>query len=102
HPIHIAATGESGSLVVQVKNQGTIIPPSSLQSIFNPLVQLAKGHESDHRPATSLGLGLFIAREITEAHDGTIAVESSEKEGTTFTVRLPREPSHKAQAGSAS
>jgi sigma-B regulation protein RsbU (phosphoserine phosphatase) len=38
----------------------------------------------------SVGLGLFIVREIAKAHSGTIDVRSSEPEGTTFTLTLPR------------
>jgi signal transduction histidine kinase len=37
-----------------------------------------------------LGLGLYIVREVINAHGGTIQVESSLESGTTFTVRLPR------------
>jgi phosphoserine phosphatase RsbU/P len=37
-----------------------------------------------------LGLGLFIVGEITRAHGGTVDVSSTNEEGTTFTVRLPR------------
>jgi signal transduction histidine kinase len=42
------------------------------------------------RPAGSTGLGLYICRQIAQAHGGVISVESSDKEGTTFTVILPR------------
>ena len=66
-----------------------MILPESLGSIFRPLVQLPAEGE-DERPRTSLGLGLFIAREIAEAHGGGIAVNSTEANGTTFTVELPR------------
>ena len=37
-----------------------------------------------------LGLGLHIARAVAVAHDGTISVASTSKNGTVFTVRLPR------------
>ena len=40
-------------------------------------------------PAGNLGLGLYIAELIVTAHKGSIVVESSEEEGTTFTVHLP-------------
>ena len=56
--------------------------------IFKPLIQLPAG-EDDTRPRTSLGLGLFVAREIALSHGGSIDVKSNELEGTTFTVRLP-------------
>ena len=41
-----------------------------------------------HRPG-SIGLGLYIAREVARSHGGTIDVTSSAEAGTTFTVRLP-------------
>jgi len=54
------------------------VPPEALQVIFNPLVQFAKSKSAPHeRPSTSLGLGLFIAREIVLAHGGTIDVTST-------------------------
>jgi PAS domain S-box-containing protein len=46
-----------------------------------------------------LGLGLYIARQIIEAHGGDIQVESASGAGTTFTVRVPLEPSPVAPAG---
>lgn len=74
-----------------VKNRGTPIPPDAMQVIFNPLVQLPTKESAPHeRPATSLGLGLHIAREIVAGHGGTISVTSSAEEGTAFTVLLPR------------
>lgn len=90
-PVMIVARGEPDAVIVQVKNRGPVIPPESLQTIFDPLVQLAGNKEQQVRPSTSLGLGLFIASEITKAHGGTINVESNERSGTVFTVRLPRE-----------
>ncbi|MES2072999.1 MAG: sensor histidine kinase [Pseudomonadota bacterium] len=89
-PVTILASGELDAIIVQVRNLGPVIPPESLQAIFNPLVQLAIEGQGEDRPSTSIGLGLFIAREITVAHGGNIHVESNERSGTVFTVRFPR------------
>lgn len=88
--VTLSLLGEAERLVVGVKNRGPVIPPNAVQAIFNPLVQLATGEAFEERPPTSMGLGLFIAREITDAHGGAISVTSTEKDGTTFTVKLPR------------
>ena len=90
HPVTIIVRGDQDEVVVQVKNRGPLIPSEFLQAIFNPLVQLSVGAQQEGRPSTSLGLGLFIAREITAAHGGTIEAESSAASGNVFTVRLPR------------
>lgn len=68
-----------------------MIPAAAFRSIFDPMVQLA--NVGGRRPATSMGLGLFIARQVVEAHGGTIAVSSTEKDGTTFTAAFPRKRS---------
>lgn len=89
-PVSFSAQGETETIIVQVKNSGRPILPESLQVIFNPLVQLSNESNADPHITSSLGLGLFIAREIVEGHGGTIEAESSEMEGTVFTVRVPR------------
>jgi len=83
--------GREGDKVrLVVHNGGPPIPPEALQVIFNPLVQVAKSKSEPHeRPSTSLGLGLYIAREIVLAHGGTIEVSSTTEAGTALTVRLP-------------
>ncbi|MDQ2989730.1 MAG: HAMP domain-containing histidine kinase [Pseudomonadota bacterium] len=88
-PVALRARAAGAAVIIDVTNHGKVILPESLQSIFRPLIQLpAEG--GDERPRTSLGLGLFIAREIAMAHRGTIEVSSTEQRGTTFTVTLPR------------
>lgn len=89
-PVTISAKGEPEAIIVTVKNLGPVIPSQSLAAIFTPLIQLTVEGQAHGRPPTSLGLGLFIAREITEAHGGTITVVSNEAAGTVFTVGLPR------------
>jgi len=91
-PITLSASGgRQETITIRVKNYGNPIPPESLQVIFDPLVQVSSnGSESDSYRSTSLGLGLFIAREIVEGHNGTIEANSSENGGTVFTIEIPR------------
>ncbi len=92
-PVTLTADSEADAIVLKVCNLGDPIAPEALRSIFEPLVQ-AQGVNSElhERSKTSLGLGLFIVREIVLAHGGTITVESSIAAGTVFTIRLPRAP----------
>lgn len=87
--IEAVATGDGNR--VCITNRGNVIPDAALRAIFKPLVQLSDSEPSDTRPQTSLGLGLFIAREIAEGHGGKVTVRSDEIAGTTFTVELPRD-----------
>ena len=84
-PISVIADGKEKEVVIAVKNEGPLIPPAHLTTIFDALVR--HGGEDG---STSLGLGLYIAREIVNAHHGTISVTSTTEGGTTFTIRLPR------------
>jgi signal transduction histidine kinase len=91
-PVQITLRSLPAELELRVHNGGEPIAPEALPMIFDPMVRLAR--TADHDPArqTSLGIGLYIARTIVEAHGGTITVSSSEHEGTTFAVHLPRWP----------
>jgi signal transduction histidine kinase len=89
-PVVLVLESDIDRVTVIVRNKGTPIPPDAMQVIFNPLVQVAtQASEPHERPATSLGLGLYIAREIVSKHGGHIAVTSSLEEGTAFLVQLP-------------
>jgi signal transduction histidine kinase len=89
-PITLSARGEADIVAIDVMNQGPTIPADALQVIFNPLVQVRSEHTGSTDPLpTSLGLGLFIAKEIVTGHGGTLRVESS-PEGTVFAIKLPR------------
>jgi len=92
-PIELSARENNGQVIIQVKNWGVPIPPDMMQVIFDPLVQIPAIEAEPHeRPATSLGLGLYIACEIVTAHLGKIGVTSSKENGTAFTIRLPKPP----------
>ena len=89
--IGVCAVGSTDEVVVQVSNRGEPIPAKALHSIFDPLVQIPSSKSEPHaHPYTSMGLGLYIAREIVNRHGGTITVASTAEAGTVFTVRLPR------------
>jgi signal transduction histidine kinase len=85
HPVELRWHRTDGHLLVEVTNQGAPIPEALLPSIFEPF---RLGEQSEHRK-TSLGLGLFITRQIVRAHGGDVSVRSSEAEGTTFAFRVP-------------
>lgn len=89
-PVSLAAHGDADAVFVSVKNLGRPIPPASLKTIFEPLVQGSQTESETDLARGSIGLGLFIVREIVRGHKGTIDVASSEASGTMFTVRLPR------------
>lgn len=90
-PVVMQVAGDAEAVTVQVQNRGSTIPREAWESIFQPLVQMPHDSSPDRNVTrTSLGLGLFVAREIAVLHHGTIAVESDEARGTIFTVRLPR------------
>jgi signal transduction histidine kinase len=86
-PITVRVVDEGDAVTLSVHNAGPPISAETLPSIFEPFRRGTR-HQTDR--TESLGLGLFIATEIVRAHAGQIDVRSSEAEGTTFTVRLPR------------
>lgn len=88
-PVLLKAERVADHLIVTTTNYGKVIPEAHWTEIFKPLVQLEDVEGEDSRPKTSLGLGLFVAKEITGAHGGTIGVTSDEDKGTVFTMKLP-------------
>ena len=82
----LRTTGAGSAVTLEVHNEGNPISPELMPILFQPM-QRGKEVQTDR----SVGLGLFIAQDIVRAHRGTIEVTSSESEGTTFTVRLPRQ-----------
>lgn len=73
------------ALRLVVHNEGPVIPESVKATIFEPMTR-----GSTTSSGGSVGLGLFIVREIARTHGGTVEVRSAEGEGTSFVVTLPR------------
>jgi signal transduction histidine kinase len=94
-PVTVRVTASERDVVIVVNNRGPAIAPDKLASIFDPMVRIAAnigGAASDYTERTSLGIGLYISREIVHAHGGQIALASTAAGGTTFTVTMPRLP----------
>jgi NtrC-family two-component system sensor histidine kinase KinB len=83
--ITVSAAAEDRHVRFYVTDTGVGIPPKYLTQIFDRFFRVP-----DQEKETGAGLGLAIAREIVEAHGGTIQVESREGQGTTFSFTLKR------------
>jgi sigma-B regulation protein RsbU (phosphoserine phosphatase) len=81
-PITVTTTGGE-RCTLAVHNEGPAIPQPLQEALFEPMTR-----GTTTTSARSVGLGLYIVREIVRAHGGDIAVRSSDGEGTTFTVTL--------------
>ena len=88
--VTVTLTGGAEHVILSVLNRGTPIDAESIATLFDPLVRSPSEDISLPGTSTSLGLGLFIVKEVVDAHKGTIEVTSTLSEGTTFTVVLPK------------
>jgi len=82
--IEVSVVVRDGSLVVAVTDRGKGIPAKELPFVFNRFYRAEKT-----RNLEGLGIGLFLSRQIVEAHQGRTWVESTEGEGSTFYFSLP-------------
>lgn len=86
-PVKVSTRAEPKTVLIEVHNLGRPIPPELLPHIFEAM---KRGPQDGQSSGRSVGLGLYIVEQIVRAHRGTVAVRSTEAEGTTFTVQLPR------------
>jgi signal transduction histidine kinase len=84
--VELAATPRG--VEITVRDVGIGIPPEALTRIFERFERATSGRQYD-----GLGLGLYVAQQIALAHQGDIRVASELGVGSTFTVRLPYDPS---------
>lgn len=88
-PVDVAAEATEDGVLVRVYNGGPPIPADVLPDLFDPFLRAGRSADSpSHR--RGLGLGLYIVREVAQAHGGSVEVTSSADAGTTFWLRLPR------------
>ncbi|MDX8338658.1 HAMP domain-containing sensor histidine kinase [Draconibacterium sp. IB214405] len=87
HPnIDILTRVENENLVIQVKDNGIGIPAKFQKYIFDKYYRVPTGDVHD---AKGFGIGLAYVKQIVEAHEGAIYVESTSDEGTVFCIQLP-------------
>jgi PAS domain S-box-containing protein len=84
-PVRLRWRADEREAEIAVQNAGPPIPPDVLPELFDAF---RRGPGEDR--GRGLGLGLYIAREIAVAHGGRLEARSSEEEGTSFTIVIPR------------
>jgi K+-sensing histidine kinase KdpD len=83
--IGVALTSEDDHLRLTVSDDGPGIPPDEQERIFDKFYVVTDG-----RGLAGVGLGLYIARQLVELHQGRIWVESKPGQGSSFHVTIPR------------
>lgn len=93
--VHISVRNEGSNWIFTVQDNGVGIEPEFREKIFEIFRRL-HGHEIPGN-----GIGLALARRIMDAHGGRIWVESEQNNGSTFFLRLPKEPMPVERAANA-
>jgi signal transduction histidine kinase len=81
----VRTDGSGPEFVISVHNDGEPIGEHLRHNLFEPMV---RGAAAGTR---GVGLGLFIVSQVAKAHGGSVTLASSAGEGTTFTIRLPKQ-----------
>jgi PAS domain S-box-containing protein len=85
HPVEVAVEGTDDDVRIAVTDHGIGIAPADQERIFHPFERAAPAHNFP-----GLGLGLYVARRIVEAHGGSLDVTSDVATGARFTVVVPK------------
>ncbi|MET0540516.1 MAG: ATP-binding protein [Variovorax sp.] len=84
-PVLVTSTVQDDTFSIAVRNEGSPIPETQLPRLFDAMTRGTEAESAVH----SLGLGLYIVREIARAHGGAVLVQSAEN-STVFTATFPR------------
>lgn len=85
--VSIRATTRSGYTYIIVEDRGIGIPSNEQKRIFDKFYRITEG---DNYTTSGHGLGLYYVQSIVKRHHGSIAVESTLGQGSSFTIKLPR------------
>jgi len=86
-PVWVKVKRRDGKLTISVVDQGAGINSEDRKHLFERFYRTATG-----RKAGGLGLGLFIVKQIVEAHGGQLRVDSEVGKGSTFSIEIPIDP----------
>ncbi len=84
--VRLSIVRENQKNIVRVADQGIGIPNSERAHVFEKFYRI--GNE-DTRQTTGTGLGLYIVKQVVEAHRGRIQIHDNKPQGTVFTIELP-------------
>ena len=84
-PITLTLQQTATAISLTIHNKGAPIAPEAQSILFQQFRRTTDAEEQ-----TGWGLGLFLAKSLTEVHQGTIEVESAEGKGTSFIIELPK------------
>ncbi len=88
-PVEIKVCETHGRVLVSVHNKGNPIPEEERLRLFNNFERTVKARSSEKQ---GWGLGLSFCRQVAEDHAGSLTIESSTENGTTFTLDIPIDP----------
>jgi signal transduction histidine kinase len=88
-PIHVHLMRREDMAAVAVRDLGIGVPQAALSQLFQ---RFYRADKVDERQITGMGIGLYVVKEIITLHGGTVAVESTEGQGSTFTFYVPMHP----------
>lgn len=88
-PVVVTSQVQATTVTLTVHNLGPSIPADKQADLFEPL---SRGEHQIEKGFRSVGLGLYIVKEIARSHGGDVFLTSRPDEGTYFTVELPRWP----------
>lgn len=84
---NVTVADEAGDVVVRVQDEGPGIPEAMLEKVFEPFFRLDDSRNVD---TGGMGLGLSIARDVAQAHGGSLVLRNRSPCGLEATLRLPR------------
>jgi len=84
-PLHMTVQTTPNGTQIEIADSGSGMSPEVISRIFEPFYSGSEA-EADY---DGKGLGLFFCRQIIEAHNGSIQVQSAPQRGTTFRILLP-------------